>query len=251
MQAPLFFSLAHGNAVRKNSAAAQHRGNSGECAVVGEAHPQVAVLAIIELPPISAGGVVGCRPEHDGWMGRRPIHQITLAQRCRGLCDPIPRGGTALSSAFHEQRFPSGATKFGPARHQHNFRMRSQNCLLARQPIWGHDIARIHAGDVNALRRSTPRDQRAGQPRIRLGQHTQPRIPAGIFREDFSHARIGGAIVDDYQLEVAFRLRQYAVQGGRQHCGLVEHPHDHGNGRRTHDASTSRQAFTARSNCAC
>jgi hypothetical protein len=132
-----------------------------------------------------------------------------LAHRCAGLVDLARRGAE-----------------------QPDVRVGGQERALAGQALGQREVVRVEPGHQVGAGEAERPVERAGEPGARLAMQAQPRIPrAGqqIGR------RIGRAVVDHDQLQVAVRLFEHAADGGGDPPRAVVDRHEDGDSRRGHD----------------
>ena len=110
------------------------------------------------------------------------------------------------------------------AAQQRHLRVRLEVGDLALEPVGQHDVVGVHAGDQRRLRQRAAGVEGHGQATRLLSLHADSRITLRRVGQD-ARRRVGRAVVDDDQLEVAQRLRQRRVERLAEKPLTVAHRH--------------------------
>ena len=149
-------------------------------------------------------------------------------------------GGVAHVSAVHHEGLFQGNVVQGKmgdlipayggklAAHQSHIRVRLQKGHLLFQASGQGDVVVVHDGEILALCHVEQTVARTGYAEIFfIHGIDDARIGKGLHH--FFHTRIGGSVVQNEELEIRERLRQYAFHGLAQMLGTgIIYGHEHG-----------------------
>ena len=220
------------DASRQEPAHDEGLGKVRETRDAAQAHPEVVVLRDRQRLVVAADAEDGLPPQHHGGVHER----VPSDQR------PADRG--VVRRRNHDGHLTPGRVHLArPRTEQPDGGMRVEEGALARDALGHGQVVGVEPRHQRAAREAEGAVERAREPEARLALDPEARVADA--REDLGR-RVGRAVVDHDQLEVARRLREDAPDGVRDPRRAVVHGHQHRDRGDAHRSAGASEDFWTR-----